>query len=276
MSLIIPEVYSKLTREKFEGKVRVALLAAPLGDLKNTTVGETIHFPKFKTIGDANEVTKGTQSPIQTLDQDDSTATILMKDSIIRVFDIDDMTALGNQIEEASSQQAIVFARSLDKDLIEEACKTPLKTATADGKAITANELNEALTLFGDESDVDEMAGIVINSMLDSSFYSMLEFVDVSKTYNQQGNGIVRNGMIGYFRGIPVFHSNHSTYDSTTSECRSFIIKKNALAYMEKRAIDIKEEREEKLHASDIVGTYIYAVKQIDESGVIMLKKTIV
>lgn len=275
MALIIPEVYSQVTREKFEGKIRVALLASALGDLKNTTVGDTIHFPKFKTIGDATTVVKGTPSAIQSLDQDDSTAKIVMKDSIVRVYDIDDMTALGNQIEEASSQQAVVFARSLDQDLITEASTTPLKTATASATAITAAELDTALANFGDDADVDDMAGIVVNSRIDSSFYSMDEFVDVNKTFTQAGNGIVRNGMIGYFRGIPVFHSNHSTFDATSNECKSFIIKKNALAYMEKRAIDIKEEREEKLHASDIVGTYIYATKLIDDSGVIMLKKTI-
>lgn len=275
MALIIPEVYSQVTREKFEGKIRVALLATALGDLKNTTVGDTIHFPKFKTIGDATTVVKGTPSAIQSLDQDDSTAKIVMKDSIVRVYDIDDMTALGNQIEEASSQQAVVFARSLDQDLITEASTTPLKTATASATAITAAELDTALANFGDDADVDDMSGIVVNSRIDSSFYSMDEFVDVNKTFTQAGNGIVRNGMIGYFRGIPVFHSNHSTFDATSNECKSFIIKKNALAYMEKRAIDIKEEREEKLHASDIVGTYVYAVKLIDDSGVIMLKKTI-
>lgn len=275
MALIIPEVYSQVTREKFEGKIRVALLATALGDLKNTTVGDTIHFPKFKTIGDATTVVKGTPSAIQSLDQDDSTAKIVMKDSIVRVYDIDDMTALGNQIEEASSQQAVVFARSLDQDLITEASTTPLKTATASATAITAAELDTALANFGDDADVDDMAGIVVNSRIDSSFYSMDEFVDVNKTFTQAGNGIVRNGMIGYFRGIPVFHSNHSTFDATSNECKSFIIKKNALAYMEKRAIDIKEEREEKLHASDIVGTYIYATKLIDDSGVIMMKKTI-
>ncbi|APM37804.1 hypothetical protein [Clostridium kluyveri] len=276
MALIIPEIYSKITREKFEGNIKVARLATALGDLKNTTVGETIHFPKFKMMGEANEVVKGVESPIYSLDQSDSTATIKMIDHIAKIYDIENITVIGNQIEEASSQQALIFARKLDKDLIEEASNTSLKYATADGKAITANELNEALALFGDENDVEEFGGIVINSILDSSFYSMEEFVDVNKTYNTNGNGIVRNGMIGYFRGIPVFHANNGNYDSATNECKTFIIKKNSLAYMEKKSIDIKEQREEKLHCSFVVGTYIYAVKQIKDDGIIMLKKTIV
>lgn len=275
MALIIPEVYAGIVREKFLGKVKVATLSTNLGILSNSTVGSTVIFPKFNTIGDANLVVKGTESPIDSLNQVSSEATIKMIDKIIRVYDIDDMTAVGNHIEEASSQQAIVFARKLDADLITEAKTTALKTATAGATAITAAELNSGLANYGDDADVDDIGGIVVNSLLDSSFYGMAEFVDATKTYNQNGNGIVRNGMIGYFRGIPVFHSDKGTYDTTLSECVSFIIKKGALGYMEKKAIDIQEEREEKLHATDIVGDYVYAVKLLDDAGVVMLRKTI-
>ncbi|OFI04965.1 hypothetical protein CLOACE_20360 [Clostridium acetireducens DSM 10703] len=273
-NLIVPAVYAGLVREKFEGKVKIAGLATNLGILKNTTVGDTVTFPKFKTISDCEEVVKGKQSTISELEQTSSQAKIKMIDKIVRVYDIDDMTAMGNHIEEASKQQAIVFARKLDKDLVEEALTSPLKSATANAKAITADEINQALLLFGDEQDTDEMAGIVVNSLVASSFYNMNEFV-TSRTDTMSGNGIVRNGCIGFFRGIPVFMADHGTYDSTKNEAVSFIIKKNSLAYMEKRDIDIVEEREEKLHCSDIVGDYIYACKLINDSGVVVLRKTI-
>lgn len=276
MSLIVPNIYAQIVREKFKGKVKVANLSTNLGVLSNSTVGSTVIFPKFNTIGDANLVVKGTQSPIESLNQISSEATIKMIDKIIRVYDIDDMTAIGNHIEEASNQQAIVFARKLDADLIIEAKTTALKTATGSPKAITATELNTGLANYGDEADVDDIGGIIVNSLLDGSFYAMPEFVDATKTYNADGNGIVKNGCIGYFRGIPVYHSDKGTYDSTANECISLIIKKGALGYMEKKAIDIAEEREEKLHATDIVGDYVYAVKLLDDAGVVMLKKTIV
>lgn len=273
-NLIVPSVYATLVREKFEGKVKIAGLSTNLGILKNTSVGDTVTFPKFKTIGDANEVTKGKQSKIDELEQTSSQATIKMIDKIVRVYDVDDITALGNHIEEASKQQAIVFARKLDKDLIEEALTSPLKASTVNAKTITAEEINKGLLLFGDEQDTEEMAGIVVNSLVASSFYNMPEFI-TSRTDTAQGNGIVRNGVIGYFRGIPVFMADNGTYDSTKNECVSFIIKKNALAFMEKRAIDVVEEREEKLHCSDIVGDYIYACKLINDSGVVVLRKTV-
>lgn len=273
MALIIPEVYSNLVREKFLGKVKVMNLASNVGVLKNTTQGNTVTFPKWKTIGDANIVEKGVQSPIDSLDQDSSTATIKMIDKIVRVFDIDDMSILGQSIEEAATQQAIVFARKLDSDLIVEAKTAPLKTATAADKAVTADEINAGILNFGDDAETEDMAGIVVNSLLSPSFYKMPEFVDATKTYTQSGNGIVRNGLLGYFRGIPIFMSDKGTIDG--AECVSFIIKNNALGYMEKRAINIVEDREEKLHCSDVVGTYTYAVKLLDDAGVVQLRKTI-
>ncbi len=273
-NLIVPEIYSEVLREKFEGRVKVLPLAKSCGYLLNTNVGEKVVFPKFNAISDAEEVTKGKQTTIEQLNQKSSEAIIKMVDKIVRVFDMDDMTALGNFIEEAGKQQSIVFARKLDSDLVEEAKKTSLKHAVATGKAITADELNTALGLFGDEQDVEDMAGIVVNSLCAGSFYNMSEFVG-TRTDTVQGNGIVRNGMIGYFRGIPVFMSDKGTYDTKLNECITLIIKKDALGYMLKRNVDVVEEREEKLHCSDIVGSLVYAVKLLSDDGVVMCKKTI-
>lgn len=276
MALIKPMVYAPLVREKFQGKVKLVPLATDLGYLSNTTVGETVTFPKFKAITDATEITKGTEMEVESLDQTSSTATIKQIGKAIRVFDMDNLTALGNQIEEAATQQAVVFARKLDKDLAKEALTSPLKSPTAAAKAITATEVNNALGMYGDDADVEDFAGIVIHSLLQTSFIAMPEFTSVEKTYTNAGNGIVRGGMIGYFRGIPVYMADHVTYDATTQECITFIIKKNSLGVMTKRDINIEEERMPKLKASDIAGDFIYAVKLIADDGVVVVRKTIV
>lgn len=59
MGLIKPEVYAPLVREKFEGKIKVGKMAVNLGYLSNTTVGETVTFPKWKLLSDATDVVKG-------------------------------------------------------------------------------------------------------------------------------------------------------------------------------------------------------------------------
>lgn len=274
-NLIIPEVYAGIVREKFEGKVKVANLATDLGILKNTTVGDTVTFPKFRTITDPVEVIKGQAIDVETLEQTSSQAIIKQVGKAVRVYDIDDLTAFGNFIQEAATQQATVFARKLDLDLIEEAKTSVLKHSVADATKLTSTDLNEALNLYGDEQDTEDFAGIVINSLLLPSLYEMNEFIDKTRTIVSDENGIVRNGLVGFYRNIPIFLSDHGTYDDANQAPISLIIKKNSLAYMTKREINIELEREAKYKATDVVADFIYAVKLVDDAGVVVLQKTV-
>ena len=276
MALIRPEIFAPLVREKFEGKIKVAKMAVDLGYLTNTTVGETVTFPKWKLLSDATDVVKGTAIDTEDLDQDSSQATIKMvAPKGTRIYDMDNITMLGNAIDEAATQHGMLIARKLDEDLINEALTSPLKSPTADANAITGQELLTAMTLYGDERDVEDFAGIVINSLVLPSFIGMDEFTSVEKTYNAQGNGIVSGGLVGYFLGIPVVMTDKGTYDATNQECITFIIKKNSLGYMTKRDINTEEMREPNYKRTTIFTDMIYATKLLADDGVVVVKKTI-
>lgn len=276
MAFIKPEIFTDIVTEKIKGKVVVSNLADDLGVLSGD-VGDTVSFPIFGTIGEATELTKGNGIDEAELSQVDSKAKIKQVASPgVVVYDIENKTALGNQVENAATQQATSIARKVDADLIEECKKTTLKVATAEANKITADELNQGFVMFGDEQDTSEMAGIVINSMLSASFYKMDEFVNANLTHTAQGNGVVQNGVIGYFRGVPVLLSDKGTLDS--SECITFIIKKHALAKMFKsgKVADCEIERQAKYKRTAIYTDSIYAVKMVNTEGVVMLRKTIV
>jgi len=277
MALIKPEVFAPLVREKFEGNIRVAKLATNLGYLTNTNVGETVTFPKWSVLSDAEDVVKGTAIGTEELNQTSSQATIKMvapKGTMI--YDMDNLTMLGNAINEAATQHGIVIARKVDKDLIADALTSPLKSATEKGNAITAQEMLNALTLYGDNRDVETFAGIVINSLLLPSFIAMDEFTSMEKTYTNGGNGIVRGGLAGYFLGIPVYLSDHGTYDATTNECITLIIKKNSLGFMTKRDINTEEKREPEYKRTTIFSDMIYATHLLADDGIVVVRKTIV
>lgn len=276
MSLIKPEVYAPLVREKFVGKVKVANYAKDLGFLTNTVVGETVTFPKWKLLSDAQDVVKGVAIGSEALDQDSSQATIKMvAPKGTEIYDMDNLTMIGSAIEEGASQHGSLIARKLDADLIAEALTSPLKSATAAAKAITSAELQLALGLYGDERDVEDFDGIVINSQLLPSFIAMDEFVSTGKTYATGENGIVRNGVVGFYLGIEVTMTDKGTYDSTNQECITFIIKKNSLGYMTKRDINTEEKREAEFKRTTIFTDMIYAVKLLAEDGVVIVKKSI-
>jgi hypothetical protein len=276
MALIKPEVFAPLVREKFEGNIRVAKLATNLGYLTNTNVGETVTFAKFKTISPAEELTKGNAIPTEALDQEYTQATIKQVAAPgIEIYDIDNITMLGNAINEAATQHGIAIARKVDKDLIADALTSPLKSATAAANAITAQEMLNALTLYGDNRDVETFAGIVINSLLLPSFIGMNEFTSMEKTYANGGNGIVRGGLAGYFLGIPVYLSDHGTYDATTNECITLIIKNNSLGFMTKRDINTEEKREPEYKRTTIFSDMIYATHLLADDGIVVVRKTI-
>lgn len=273
MALIVPEVYSEMTREKFLGRVMVAPHTMALGELKGQ-VGDTVHFPKFKTITDAKEIVKGSAMGVEELDQTDSTAKIKQIGKAIRVFDIDEVTAMGEQINEASNQQATVFARDLDKALINECVSNAVLKYQKDVTALDNNGVFEALALFGDEQDVEDFEGIFVHSLCLGKLYSLDGFVNANNVLSNVENGKITKGLCGYFRGIPIYLTDRA-FDDVAKEPVVIMLKKNALAYMEKRAINIELEREAKLKATDIVGDYIYATKLINDKGVVVIKKTV-
>lgn len=277
MAFIKPEVYSSIVTEKIKGKMVVTHLADDLGVLSGS-VGETVSFPMFEPIGEATELTKGNGIQEQELTQVDSKATIKQVAAPgIVVYDVENLTALGNQVENGAMQQGNSIARKVDTDLLAECDKTTLKLAVSGANDITADELNRALCLFGDEQETEDMAGIVVNSLVSPSFYGMSEFVNSNLTHTTEGNGVVRNGLLGYFRGIPVFLSDKGTLDTSKNECKSYIIKKHALAKMFKseKVCDVEIERQAKYKRTAIYTDAIYAVKMVNTEGVVVLRKTI-
>lgn len=278
MAFIKPEVYAPIVSEKLKERMVIANLAVDLG-LLSGSVGETVNFPVFKRIGEAKDFTKGEGIEEQELEQEQSSATIkqIVAPGVV-VYDSENLTAIGNQVEEGAKQQADSIARKIDKDCVAECEKTTLKVATTEGNSITADELNSGFVLFGDEQDTSDFAGIVINSLLSSSFYKMPEFTKADLTYNGvNGNGIVKGGVIGNFRGVPVIMSDHCTLDTTKAECKTFIIKKGALGKMFKsdKRCDVEIERQAKYKRTAAYTDSIYALKLLDSEGVVLLRKTI-
>lgn len=101
-------------------------------------------------------------------------------------------------------------------------------------------------------------------------------FTSVMKTNATYGNGIVQDGIIGYWNGtIPVYVSDNGTYDDTNHKALLAIVKNDALGVVWQQEPTIEEEREAKLLADDIVASEMYATKLIDAAGVSVLKVSV-
>ena len=104
----------------------------------------------------------------------------------------------------------------------------------------------------------------------------MDEFTSISKTFAKDRNGVVENGIVGYWLGvIPVIICDNNTYDTTSKECKTYIVRKDALGVIWQKEVTIEEERESKEFATDLVADDLYAVKLMDTKGCVILRKTV-
>lgn len=279
MAIIIPEIYTSMLTEKIAGKVRISNFAVDLGTLGDfSQEGDSITFPQFSALSEAEILARGADIPVEELKQTSTKKSVKHYAKGVSILDVDALEGKGNFLENAIDQQADLFARSRDKECTNDILANAiLKGATVDAKAMTETELINALNLFGDSQDDDSFDAIVINSLTLPSFYAMDGFVNSTKTYANDGNGKIVNGVVGHYRTIPVILSNVNTYDSAKAECVSFILKKGALGRKDKKkGVETEVDRVAKAKRTDIYSDEMFVIGLINKTGVAIVRKTIV
>ena len=278
-TLVIPELFSEAVNSKMEVSLRVGRLATDMTDLAEDirTCGDTIHFPTFDRISDAATVVKGTPLVPEEVNMSDSTAKIKQVGKSVRIYDKDSIQVKGAMKDRMAEQMGEVMAKDVDKNLVDEMdANAVYKVPTSATEGVTKTEIEAAFDCFGDDVDSANFAGILINHRLRSAFVSMDEFTSVSKTYAKDGNGVVEDGVVGYWLGvIPVIICDNNTYDATANECKTYLVRKNALGVIWLKEVTIEEEREGKLLATDLIASDLYAVKLMDTKGCVVLRKTV-
>lgn len=275
-TLLKSEVITQMVNEKMKGKEKLLGLAGDLGNLPNgVQAGDTFTMIKFKHLAEMVDLEKGGTIATENIVSTKSSETIEHKAKGIKLLDIERETTIGGKsvLDMKIEDMADIRVRAIEKSLGDKLVQAPLKYAVAGVNAITANEINLALqTGFGDDQDTDSFAGIVVNSRVATGFYSMDEFVKADLTHTAQGNGIVRGGVIGTFRGIPVIMSDVTTY--VGSECVTFIIKKNSIGY-KTVAGEVEVARNASQKATEVFDDLMFVTGITDDTGVVVLRKTI-
>ena len=279
MAIIVPEVYSEVLAEKINGQVKIAQFALELEGLNEfAEEGDKVSFPRWSALSDAEDLVKGDAINVEELAQSKVTKEVKHKAKGVTIFDIDAKTGKGNFLENAVGQQARIFAKALDDELVKDIdANATLKTTSGTADSILEDDLINGFNLFGDDQDNETFAGIVINSKLLPSFYGMSGFTSKDKTYVADGNGVIVNGVIGYYRGtIPVILSDVNTYDSSKNECKTYIIKKGVLGKKSKtNGVNIEVERDASKKATNVYADNMFVTGLIDTEGVAIIRYTI-
>ncbi|MFR1377665.1 MAG: hypothetical protein ACLSTJ_01725 [Clostridium neonatale] len=278
MGIIIPEIYTQMLNEGIEGKVKISNYAVEIGTLGDfASEGDSITFPQFSALSEAELLARGAEISTEELKQTESKKTVKHYAKGVSILDVDALEGKGNFLENAINQQAEIFARARDKECVDDIdTNAILKSATVGASAITEDELINALNMWGDDQDDSSYSAIIINSKLLPSFYKMDGFVNSTKTYTHDGNGTIVNGVVGYYRTIPVVLSNVGTFDSTANECKSYILKKGALGKKDKKqGVEIELDRVAKFKRTDIFADELFVIGLIQKDGACIVRKTI-
>lgn len=283
--LIQPEVWGPAVMETVLKKA----VLAPLTVQDNRLVGqpgETVHFPQFGYIGDAEDQTENVAMETDKLAMTDGVTTIKEVGKAVEITDRAILTSIGSPLDQARNQLGLSIARKLDTDIRAAAevvvaasgdyrASSPLVVPDAAGKLSWAR-ITAGIAMFGDEWDPSEMAGIVIHSKQHVDLMNDANFLSVDK-FGQ--NATILRGQVGAIATVPVFVSDRATVitdiDSGTAGnqagYKALIIKNNALSVLYKRQPLVETDRDILKRNTVITVNAHYAVKRIDDRGVVVL-----
>jgi N4-gp56 family major capsid protein len=266
--LIQKEVFSAIALGEFTTKSKMLPFAKAYNNLRGNP-GGTIHFPKWNTLTDADDLTEGTAITTETLGQADTSATIKEIGKGVEITDKALITGLGDAIGESARQIGIAIANKVDNDLF-----TELYTSTQeiDGSAGTLSYANvvDALALLG-ENMFDAQA-LFIHSAQMQSVLKDSNFISAS----QMGQPLIINGFkaLGTIAGVPVVVSDRvsKTYVTDHYEYEALLFRPGAVGLAYARALNIEKDRDVLVRSTIVVGTLYYALKLVYPSYVVKIK----
>lgn len=281
-NLIVPEVWADAVGPTILGK-SVMIGLADVDDELVGQPGETVIFPKFGYIGDADDLTEGVAMGTTALSMVDSSATIKEAGKAVELTDNATLAALGNPNSQAQVQLALSVARKIDRDLriaaevtevIDGTTYQPLKVPAAN-VPLSWGRLLQGFALFGDEYAPEEIAGILVHSVQSIQLMADPNFLSADKF---GAGAVLQRGQIGAIGTIPVIVSDRATAVAdvdpgagTVAGYNALIIRKGALALKYKRRPIVETDRDI-LKRTNIITTNVhYAVKRIDDRGVVVL-----
>lgn len=280
--LIVPEVWGDAIMVTVQGKA----VLMPLVDADDQLVGQpgdSVRFPKFDYIGDADDLTEGVPMDPVKLTMSDTFATIKEAGKAVELTDTAVLTAIGNPSDQARTQLGLSIARKIDKDIRAAAEYTHTNGGAGDEEPTTAPLVHDANTAkiswaaltgafakFGDEYEPSEIAGIVIHSTQHIDLLNDDKFISADKF---GANAVILRGQVGAIGTVPVFISDRTTVvdNAGTPNYRALVIRKGSIQLKYKRRPIVETDRDILARTNLITTNVHYAVKRVDDRGVVVL-----
>jgi len=262
--MIVPDVWADMVQAELAGNMVLGDLALQDNILEGKP-GDTVHFPKFATLTDADVLTEAVAMVPEKLTTTDETATISEAGKAVEISDTALLTGFGDPLGEIRRQLGIVVARRIDTSLRAEAEVAGAYTSSV-AAAISADAVADMLGEFGDNSDPTDFAGLIIHSKQKTDLFKDDDFTR-QDSYGP-GNVLAR-GQIGDIFGIPVIVSDRVTVTAGAPDTYgAILVKRGALGLLYKRRPVVESDRDILRRTTVLTTNVHYAVKRLNDQGV--------
>ncbi|MCY6958288.1 phage major capsid protein [Clostridium brassicae] len=268
----VPEVYAPMISASIE-EHSVMLGVCDIDSTLEGQAGDSLTISKWSLGSKAVKLTEGEAIPYDKLTHTTQKIDLFQLAKGYEITDRALLSSIGDPIGEMSDQIGMLIADALDDEAIAIANTTPLTFECAGATAITEDEIDEALNLYGDKQNYNDFECILINPKLKKSFKAMESFSKTTSTTAKKDNGIVKRNIIGEYCGIPVVMSSKGTYDSVNQKCKTFIIKKHSLSVPYKRKLNPEQERNIDKKSYKVNADLIAGVGLVNDAGIVIIEK---
>lgn len=260
-NMVDPQVLADMISAELENAIRFS----PLARVDRTLVGRpgsTITVPKFKYIGDADDVAEGEAIDLALLETATEDFTIKKAGKGVEITDEAVLSGLGDPIGEAARQLTMSIANKVDNDVLAALDTTSL--VYSEGTAWDLDTISNAIDIFNDE---DDEPMVLIMNPKDAAQLRKAVAGNWERA-SDLGDDIIVRGTYGAVLGAQVVRSRK------VPEGTAYLVKEGALAIYMKRNVEIENDRDIVRKTTVITADQHYGAHLYDESKAIKITVT--
>lgn len=270
--MIDPEVMAPMISAKLEK----AIVALPFAKVDTTLVGQPgskITVPKYKYIGDAEDLAEGVTADKTKLETTHAEYEIKKAVKQVELTDEAVLSGYGNPVGETNNQLAMAIRSKIDNDIMSE-LKGAQLVFNAVGN-ISYNNIVDAIDKLGEEENVEKVMFIHPNQV--STLRKDENFISKEK----YGSNVMMNGEIGIVANARIVVSKKAINDAGTYYLNPIVELRpetqtgdetSAVTIYLKRGINLETQRELGNYTTLIGADQHYVASLTDESKVVVAK----
>lgn len=262
-NLIDPEVLAAMISAQLPKAIKFSGIA-PVDSTLQGQPGSTITVPKYKYIGDAEDVAEGAPIQYEALDTDSEQYTIKKAGIGVKITDEAVLSGYGDPVGEAQRQIRMSIASKIDNDIVE----TALTAQLVVNHDINLDLIDALETAFIDAPDNFEnvdTTGVLFLSYKDAAKLRKEATQNWTRT-SDLGDRILVSGAFGELLGWEIVRS------MKIEDGHGFAVKSGALKTFLKRGLLAETGRDMDHKLTKFNADQHYSVALVDESRIVRIE----